>query len=243
MQNMSKILIVDDEAHSRRLMKLYLEREGYQIDELGLGELAVKQAAEHDYVLVILDLMLPDLSGLDICKRLKKLNPIPIMIVTARGEETDRIRGFESGADDYVVKPFVPKELVLRVKALMRRLSKNAYLLSDMKAKSGVILPHFMIDHSAHRVLVDNQPLNLTPKEFDLLYYLAKNSNRVCSREQLLKDVWDYAYFGSDLRTIDTHVKRLRAKLNELSKQAAEMIETVWGIGYRMTFINSTFTV
>lgn len=229
-----KILVVDDEARFRKLIKMYLDREGYEVDESENGETALKQASERDYDLVILDLMLPDIDGLDVCKRLKELKPLPIMMLTARGDEADRIKGFESGADDYVVKPFIPKEVVLRSKALIRRLSKRAYLHGDTKSSNGVDLPHFMIDHDAHRVLVDDHLLDLTPKEFNLLYYFAQQPNVVCTREQILKDVWDYNYFGSDMRTVDTHVKRLREKLSDVSKQASEMIETVWGFGYRI---------
>lgn len=153
-------------------------------------------------------------------------------MITAKGEESSRLRGFEAGADDYVTKPFSPREVVARVKAILKRSSATAYLEAESQ-KDLIELPHLRIEHLAHRVLADGKEVNLRPKEYDLLYYLAQSPDRVFSREQLLKDVWQYDYFG-DLRTVDTHIKRLREKLKEVSPEAAQMIVTVWGIGYKL---------
>ncbi|MDD9148628.1 MULTISPECIES: response regulator transcription factor [unclassified Sporolactobacillus] len=227
------ILVVDDEERIRKLLKMYLEREGYQIDEAGDGELALKLALDKDYDLIILDLMLPGMDGIEVCEKLRESKATPVIMLTAKGEEANRVQGFEVGSDDYIVKPFSPREVVLRVKALLRRSSKTKFLETDTTAKNIIVFPHLMIDHDAHRVKVDNQEVNLTPKEYELLYYLAQNPDKVFSREQLLKDVWNYEFFG-DLRTVDTHVKRLREKLNRISEEAANMIVTVWGVGYKI---------
>ena len=153
-------------------------------------------------------------------------------MLTAKGEETNRVEGFESGADDYIVKPFSPREVVLRVKALLRRTQSTTPEKSEPHARDVIEFNHLIIDNDAHRVLADNEQVNLTPKEYELLIYLAKTPNKVFEREQLLKEVWHYEFYG-DLRTVDTHVKRLREKLNKVSSDAAHMIQTVWGVGYK----------
>ncbi|TGA98153.1 response regulator transcription factor [Sporolactobacillus shoreae] len=227
------ILIVDDEERIRKLLKMYLEREDYQIDEAGDGETALQKALDKDYELILLDLMLPGMDGIEVCEKLREFKATPVIMLTAKGEEANRVQGFEVGTDDYIVKPFSPREVVLRVKALLRRSSKTKFLETETTSKNELVFPHLMIDHDAHRVKVENQEVNLTPKEYDLLYYLAQNPDKVFSREQLLKDVWNYEFFG-DLRTVDTHVKRLREKLNRISEEAANMIVTVWGVGYKI---------
>jgi len=231
-----KILVVDDEERIRNLLRLYLEREGYEIDEADEGETALNKAMEKNYQLIILDLMLPKMDGIEVCRKLREKKATPVIMLTARGEESSRIQGFEVGADDYVPKPFSPRELVYRVKAVLRRSSANQYLDAD-KTKNVLIYPHLTIDHDAHRVTVDGKEVYLTPKEYDLLYYLALSPDKVFTREQLLKDVWNYEFFG-DLRTVDTHIKRLREKLSSASKEAAEMIKTVWGVGYKLEVRN-----
>lgn len=227
------ILVVDDEERIRKLLKMYLERENYQIDEAGDGETALQMALDKDYELIVLDLMLPGMDGIEVCEKLRESKATPVIMLTAKGEEANRVQGFEVGTDDYIVKPFSPREVVLRVKALLRRSSKTKFLETDTTAKNIIVFPHLMIDHDAHRVKVDNQEVNLTPKEYELLYYLSQNPDKVFSREQLLKDVWNYEFFG-DLRTVDTHVKRLREKLSHVSEEAANMIVTVWGVGYKI---------
>jgi two-component system response regulator ResD len=227
-----KILVVDDEERIRRLLRMYLERENYVIDEAEDGEQAVELATENDYSLILLDLMLPGIDGIEVCQRIREKKSTPIIMLTAKGEETNRIQGFEVGTDDYVSKPFSPREVVFRVKALLRRSSSTAFLTAE-QPHNVLVFPDLTIDNDAHKVLVGGEEVGLTPKEYDLLLYLAQNPDKVYSREELLKDVWHYEFFG-DLRTVDTHIKRLREKLNKVSPQAANMITTVWGIGYKL---------
>lgn len=233
MENKERILVVDDEERIRKLLRLYLEKEGYDIDEAEDGETGLKRALEGSYSLIILDLMLPRLDGVFVCQQIRERLAVPVIMLTARGEESNRIQGFEAGADDYVVKPFSPREITFRVKAVLRRSSPTAYLHTEMSVSNSIILPNLTIDNDAHEVLVNGQEVNLTPKEYDLLYYLCSSPNKVFTREQLLREVWNYDYFG-DLRTVDTHVKRLREKLNRCSAEAADMIKTVWGVGYKL---------
>lgn len=233
MSDQQHILIVDDEDRIRRLLRMYLEREEFLISEAEDGEQALNMALETDYDLILLDLMLPGMDGTEVCEQLRKKKATPIIMLTARGEETNRVQGFEVGADDYVVKPFSPREIVYRVKALLRRASATAYLKTEQNASNALVFPDLTIDHDAHRVLASGVEVNLTPKEYELLHYLAQSPDKVFSREELLKDVWNYDFFG-DLRTVDTHVKRLREKLNRVSPNAASMIATVWGVGYKL---------
>lgn len=237
MDSQYKILVVDDEERIRRLLKMYLERENFLIDEAEEGNEALQKALENYYDLIILDLMLPGIDGIEVCRRLREKKATPVIMLTAKGEESNRVQGFEVGTDDYIVKPFSPREVVLRVKALLRRSSPTSYLQTDTSAKDLIVFPHLTIDHDAHRVTVDGQEINLTPKEYDLLYFLAKSPDKVFDRETLLKEVWHYDFFG-DLRTVDTHIKRLREKLNKVSDVAAKMIVTVWGVGYKLEVID-----
>lgn len=228
------ILIVDDEERIRRLLKLYLQKEkGITYDEAEDGTSALKMALENNYDLIILDLMLPGMDGMEVCRQLREKKATPVLMLTAKGEEANRIQGFEAGADDYVVKPFSPRELLLRVIALIRRTSLTAYLSTESTTHQIIAFHDLSIDHDAHRVVAGGKEVNLTPKEYELLHYLAVSPDKVFSREELLKDVWEYEFFG-DLRTVDTHIKRLREKLNKVSPDAAEMIKTVWGVGYKL---------
>lgn len=236
MENNAKILIVDDEERIRRLLRMYLEREAYTIEEADNGEDALQKATDFDFDLIILDLMMPGMDGIEVCRRLRERKATPIMMLTAKGEEANRVQGFEVGTDDYIVKPFSPREVVLRVKALLRRASPTKFLQTDTTTKDVVVFPHLTIDNDAHRVTADGKEVSLTPKEYELLYFLAKAPDKVFDREQLLKEVWQYEFFG-DLRTVDTHVKRLREKLNKVSSQAAKMIVTVWGVGYKFEVV------
>lgn len=228
----NEILIVDDEDRIRRLLKLYLERESFETHEARDGQEAFKMAMEHDYACILLDLMLPEMDGITVAARLREQKETPVIMLTAKGEETNRVEGFESGADDYIVKPFSPREVVLRVKALLRRTQVAHTEQSEPHARDLIEFKHLVIDNDAHRVLADGNQVNLTPKEYELLIFLAKTPNKVFDREQLLKEVWHYEFYG-DLRTVDTHVKRLREKLNRVSDEAAQMIQTVWGVGYK----------
>lgn len=237
MENKTTILVVDDEERIRRLLRMYLEREDYKVDEAEDGESALEQALGGDYDLIILDLMLPGMDGEEVCERLREKKATPVIMLTAKEEEANRVQGFEVGTDDYIVKPFSPREVVLRVKALLRRASSTKFLETELTAKNVLMFPHLAIDDDAHRVEADNKEVSLTPKEYELIHYLAKAPDKVFTREQLMKDVWNYDFFG-DLRTVDTHVKRLREKLHNISPQAADMIVTVWGVGYKFEVVN-----
>lgn len=230
--NETKILVVDDEARIRRLLRMYLERENYVIEEAENGDEAIKMGLASDYDLVLLDLMMPGTDGIEVCRQLREKKATPIIMLTAKGEEANRVQGFEAGTDDYIVKPFSPREVVLRVKALLRRASQTSYLTANTPTKNVLVFSHLSIDHDAHRVTADGTEVSLTPKEYELLYFLAKTPDKVYDREKLLKEVWQYEFFG-DLRTVDTHVKRLREKLNKVSSGAAKKIVTVWGVGYK----------
>ncbi|OZU90073.1 DNA-binding response regulator [Virgibacillus indicus] len=233
MNSDAKILVVDDEERIRRLIRMYLEREEYIIEEAENGTDALELALNNNYDVILLDIMMPEMDGIEVCQELRKEKDTPVIMLTAKGEEANRVQGFETGADDYIVKPFSPREVVLRVKALLRRVSASAaFNEANATAKNLLVFPHITIDHDAHRVTADGGEVNLTPKEYELLCFLAESPDKVFNREQLLKEVWQYEFFG-DLRTVDTHVKRLREKLNNVSKQAAKMIVTVWGVGYK----------
>ncbi|WP_261129185.1 response regulator transcription factor [Bacillus sp. Marseille-Q3570] len=232
MEKEQRVLVVDDEERIRKLLRMYLERENFSVVEAEDGETALQEASEAEFDIILLDLMLPEMDGIEVCEKLRKEKATPIIMLTAKGEESNRVQGFEAGADDYVVKPFSPREVVLRVKALLRRSTATKYLHTDTVSKDVIVFPHLTIDNDAHRVAADGKEISLTPKEYELLLYLAKTPDKVYSREQLLKDVWNYEFFG-DLRTVDTHVKRLREKLNRVSPDAASMISTVWGVGYK----------
>ncbi len=228
----AKVLVVDDEERIRRLLKMYLERENYEVDDAENGEIALHMAVENNYDLILLDIMMPGMDGIEVCQEIRKSKATPIIMLTAKGEEANRVQGFEAGTDDYIVKPFSPREVVLRVKALLRRSSSTKFLQTETSSKDVLVFPHLTIDNDAHRVSVDGAEISLTPKEYELLFYLAQSPDKVFAREQLLKDVWNYEFFG-DLRTVDTHIKRLREKLNRISPEAAAMISTVWGVGYK----------
>ncbi|NDI34318.1 response regulator transcription factor [Chengkuizengella sediminis] len=233
MSEKSMILVVDDEERIRRLLRMYLEKEGCVVDEAEDGETALEMALEKDYDLILLDLMLPGMDGIEVCEKLRIQKATPVVMLTAKGEEANRVQGFEVGTDDYVVKPFSPREVIYRVKAILRRSSATAYLTSEDSSSNNIVFPNLIIEHDAHRVTANGQIISLTPKEYELLHYLAASPDKVYSREELLKDVWNYEFFG-DLRTVDTHVKRLREKLNKVSPEAASMIHTVWGVGYKL---------
>ncbi|MCC4721718.1 response regulator transcription factor [Salinicoccus sp. RF5] len=227
-----RILIVDDEERIRKLLNMYLAREGYEITEADNGEDALELALEQNFHCILLDLMMPKMDGIEVAKRLRTQKSTPIIMLTAKGEENNRVEGFEVGADDYIVKPFSPREVVLRVKAILRRSSETSFIEADSSTKDVIVYDHLVIDNDAHRVLADDVKVNLTPKEYELLLFLARSPDKVFDREELLREVWHYDFYG-DLRTVDTHVKRLREKLNKVSPEASNMINTVWGIGYK----------
>lgn len=215
-----KILVVDDEELIRDVIKEYLEANNYIVDEASNGIEALEKLENNKYDLLILDIMMKELDGFSMLDRLDKSKMIPTIILSARGEEYDKLHGFDLGIDDYLTKPFSPKELVARVKAILNRSSKNLPTLYKYKTLE--------INFSAHTVKIDNKLINLTPKEFEILSYLIKNKNIAISREQLLSKLWGYDFFG-DYRIIDTHIKLLRNNLEEYRN----LIETVRGIGYK----------
>ncbi|SEA60099.1 two-component system, OmpR family, response regulator ResD [Thalassobacillus cyri] len=232
MDKEAKVLVVDDEERIRRLIRMYLERENFDVEEAEDGDEALEKALTNDYDVILLDIMMPGKDGIEVCKDLREKKATPVLMLTAKGEESNRVQGFEVGADDYIVKPFSPREVVLRVKAILRRSSSTKFLQTETSTKNILVFPHLTIDNDAHRVTADGKEVTLTPKEYELLHFLAKAPDKVFEREHLLKEVWQYEFFG-DLRTVDTHVKRLREKLNKVSKEASKMIVTVWGVGYK----------
>ncbi|MGB4008218.1 MAG: response regulator transcription factor [Bacillota bacterium] len=218
---MTKVLLADDEARMRRLVSDFLKREGFVILEAQNGREALDLfLSDQEIELVILDVMMPGMDGWVVCREIRRRSQVPIIMLTARAEESDQLFGFDIGADEYITKPFSPMILVARAKALLRRTQAGDGGLRHL----GLL----EIDEGRHVVSVDGERLELSPKEFELLVYFADNANLALSRDQILSSVWDYDYFG-DARTVDTHVKRLRAKLGP----AAGYIETVRGIGYR----------
>src|SRR5699024_10892644 len=195
-QDHTRVLVVDDEDRIRRLVRMYLEREDYEIDEADNGKDALEMSLENDYDVIVLDLMMPEMDGIEVCEKLREEKTTPVIMLTAKGEESTRAQGFEVGADDYVVKPFSPRAIVLRVKALLRRSSSQAFADVDTQTNDVLVYPHLTIDYDAHRVTADGNEVNLTPKEYELLCFLAKSPDKVFNREQLLKEVWEYEFFG-----------------------------------------------
>ena len=221
-----KILVVDDEANIRNVIKEYAEFEGYEVEEAVDGMEAVSKCKDEDFDIVIMDVMMPRLDGFSAIKEIRKTKNIPVLMLSARGEEYDKLFGFEIGIDDYVVKPFSPKEVMARIAAITSRAKK----VSDVKETSEekYVYEGLEIDMLGRVVTVDGKKKELTPKEYDLLVYLVKNKNIALSREKILNEVWGYDFFGED-RTVDTHVKMLR---NSIGKYR-DKITTVRGMGYK----------
>lgn len=217
-----KILVVDDESRMRKLVKDFLVKKDYQVLEAEDGAKAVDLFFEEkDIALIILDVMMPKMDGWEVCREVRAYSKVPIIMLTARGDERDELLGFELGVDEYISKPFSPKILVARVEAILRRTNAIA---SDEVLRAGMI----ELNKAAHQVTVKGNPVNLSYKEFELLAYFMENQGIALSREKILNSVWNYDYFG-DARTIDTHVKKLRSKLGD----AADYIKTIWGMGYK----------
>ena len=219
---MAKLLIVDDEQKIREMIKKYAVFEGHQVSEASDGFTAVQMAEENNYDLIIMDVMMPELDGFSAVKAIRKIKNTPVIMLSARGEEYDRIHGFEVGIDDYVVKPFSVKELMMRIQAILARGGKTVSG-PDVATFEGLT-----IDFSARTVTINGERVDLSPKEYDLLFYLARNKNIALSREKLITEIWGYDYYGDD-RTLDTHIKLLRKSLGEYQK----FIVTVRGVGYR----------
>jgi two-component system response regulator ResD len=223
---MYKLLVVDDEPKIREVIREYAEFNGYDVTEASDGMSAVGLCKLNDYDLIILDIMMPKLDGFSTCKEIKKIKDIPIIMLSARGEEYDKLFGFELGIDDYIVKPFSPKELMARVNVVLARKNSSTQSKADVLKFSGL-----EINIAARTVSVDGERIELTPKEYDLLFYLIENKNIALSRDKLLSDIWGYDFFGDD-RTIDTHIKNLRNALGPYR----DYIVTLRGVGYKFEF-------
>jgi len=214
-----KVLIVDDEEKIRNVIKEYCESSNYECDEAENGNIALEKLKKNDYDILILDIMMPKMDGFELLKELPKEYKIPTIILSARDEELDKLQGFDLGIDDYLTKPFSPKELIARIKAIIKRTN---HLMEEY------VLDSLVINFQSHTIKIDNKIIDVTPKEFEILTYLIKNKNIAISREQLLSKLWGYDYFGDD-RTIDTHMKMLRSNLGKYR----DHIKTVRGIGYK----------
>ena len=217
------LLIVDDEQRIRELIRKYAVFEGYEVDEAADGMQAVEKCRARRYDLVIMDVMMPELDGFSACREIRKTSQVPMLMLSARGEEYDRIHGFELGVDDYVVKPFSPKELMLRVGAILKRSAAAPAAASEQ-----VVIGDLVVDFTARRVTISGEALDLSPKEYDLLFYMVRNRGIALTREKLISEVWGYDFFGDD-RTLDTHIKLLRRQLGPY----ADRITTLRGVGYR----------
>ncbi len=220
---MTKILIVDDELKIREVVREYALLNGYEVDEASDGSEAIEKVAQYDYDCVILDVMMPKVDGFSACKQIKSMKSVPVIMLSARQEEYDKLFGFELGVEDYVVKPFSPKELMARIKVVVDRSQSTMNNDKTVFQFEGLI-----VDETGRTVTVDGQRVNLTPKEIDLLIYLIKNKNIALSRTQLLESVWNYDYYGED-RTVDTHIKMLRHNLGRYR----DCVVTVRGMGYK----------
>ena len=223
---MKKLLVVDDEAKIREVIKEYSEFSGYEVTEAADGMSAIGLCKLNDYDLIIMDVMMPKLDGFSSVKEIKKFKDIPVIMLSARGEEFDKLFGFELGVDDYVVKPFSPKELMARVNAVITRHEGADHGTSNVMKFDGL-----EVNFAARTIYIDGKRVNLTPKEYDLLFYLIQNRNIALSRDKLLSDIWGYDFFGDD-RTIDTHIKNLRNNLGPYR----DFIVTLRGVGYKFEY-------
>ena len=222
----AKILIADDDRNICELLRIYLEKENYNVVLAGNGEEALLKFDEEEPDILLLDVMMPRLDGWQVCRELRKKSEVPIIMITAKGETFDKVLGLELGADEYVVKPFEPKEIVARVKAVLRRTGK-ANAENDKKEVS---FDKLTVNMTKYELKVDGKVIDTPPKELELLFHLASNPNRVYTRDQLLDEVWGFEYYG-DSRTVDVHIKRLREKLEGVSEKWS--LKTVWGVGYK----------
>ena len=217
------LLVVDDESRIRDLIRKYAVFEGYEVEEAADGMAAVAMCRTHQYDLIIMDVMMPELDGFSACREIRKTSQVPVIMLSARGEEYDRIHGFELGVDDYVVKPFSPRELMMRVGAILKRSGTAAEPVKDVVTIGGLT-----VDFTARMVTLNGEPLDLSPKEYDLLFYMVRNRGIALTRKKLISEVWGYDFFGDD-RTLDTHIKLLRRRLGDM----ADHITTLRGVGYR----------
>ncbi len=225
---MYKILVVDDEVRIRSIIKKYAEFEGHTVFEAADGMEAVHLCRKDNFDIIIMDIMMPELDGFSACREIRKKTDTPIIMLSARGEEYDKINGFELGIDDYVVKPFSPKELMLRIEAVMKRVNATAKAAKTSNVIIELDNGGLRVDITARIVFVDGERVEMSPKEYDLFFYMLENRNIALSREKLISEVWGYDFYG-DVRTLDTHIKLLRKSLGKY----AEYIVTLRGVGYR----------
>lgn len=220
---MYTILLTDDEDKIRSLIRKYAEFEGHEVQEAANGMEAIELCKSQSFDIIIMDIMMPELDGFSAVKEIRKTSDTPVIMLSARGEEYDKIHGFELGIDDYVVKPFSPKELMMRIEAIMKRSKKSQSQRHEIYKKDSLV-----IDFTARKVLINDQNIDMSPKEYDLLFYMVTNKNIALTREKLITDVWGYDFYGDD-RTLDTHIKLLRKSLGSYS----HLIVTLRGVGYR----------
>ena len=223
------VLIVEDDVHIRELLKLYLEKEGYTVTIAADGRQGLKQFRQEQPDLILLDVMMPVMDGLDVCHAIRAESQVPVIMLTAKSETDDKVMGLRSGADDYITKPFEMKEVLARIEAVLRRSS-----CEETAKPRRLVYDNLVIDMEAFELTVRDKKLDIPPKEMELLYYLAATPNRVYTRNQLLDEVWGFDYFG-DSRTVDVHIKRLREKLEGASQQWS--VKTVWGVGYKFEVV------
>lgn len=224
MNEKTKVLVIDDDVNICEIIRLYMEKEGFHVLTVYNGKKAIEEFSNFAPSIVILDIMLPGADGWQVCREIRKISNIPIIMLSAKGETFDKVLGLELGADDYMVKPFEPKELVARVKAVLRR-----YERKNLDTKE-VVYPNLVINKSNYTVKINGKDMELPPKELELLFFLASNPNKVFTREQLLEHVWGFDFYG-DSRTVDVHIKRLREKLDP--QNPVWQLKTVWGVGYK----------
>ena len=224
--NNQRILVVDDDKNICEIIRLYLEKEGFSVSIANDGKEALEMFRATTPSVVVLDVMMPKMDGFQVCREIRRVSSIPVIMLTAKGETFDKVLGLELGADDYMVKPFENKELVARIKAVLRR-----YEPKDNTDKE-IIYPNISINLTNYELKINGETIDIPPKELELLYYLATNPNKVFTREQLLETVWGFDYFG-DSRTVDVHVKRLREKLELAGENLNWQLKTVWGVGYK----------
>ena len=233
---MKKVLVVDDDPNIVEVLRLYFDKDGFAVVSCLSGDKAVETFQTSQPDLVVLDLMLPGKDGYDICRKIRKTSDVPIIMLTARSDTLDKVVGLELGADDYLQKPFEPKELLARVKAVLRRTKKQEAPSSDSKDSKEntevISYEGFTVDTARYVVTVDGKEIDIPPKELELLFFLASHPNRVFTREQLLENVWGYDFYGES-RTVDVHVKRIREKLEKPNVKTNWQIKTVWGVGYK----------
>ncbi len=233
MNTKQKILVTDDDQNIAELISLYLTKEGYEVKKAFDGREALSLVSSFKPNLIVLDIMMPEVDGYEVCREVRKTSQTPIIMLTAKGETFDKVLGLELGADDYMVKPFDPKELVARVKAVLRRLESK----TDSAAIKRLIYPELIINLSNYSVTYRGNDIDMPPKELELLYFLASSPNQVFTREQLLNQIWGYEFMGGT-RTVDVHIKRIREKINNDESGLPWSIETVWGVGYKFEVKN-----